>query len=91
VVSGIGGVLATVHEITEKVIGQRRVVVLRDLGARPVELKSADQACKMAAEALGRHGQDVPFALLYLLEGNGNKARLVCASGVDINDPGCQK
>jgi len=29
---GIGGVLATVHEITEKVVGERRVVVLRDLG-----------------------------------------------------------
>lgn len=30
---GIGGVLATVHEITEKVIGERRVGILRDLGA----------------------------------------------------------
>lgn len=33
-VGGIGGVLATVHEITQKVIAERRVVVLRDLGAR---------------------------------------------------------
>ena len=32
--NGIGGVLATVHEITEKVIGERRVGILRDLGAR---------------------------------------------------------
>ena len=31
---GIGGVLATVHEITQKVVGERRVVILRDLGAR---------------------------------------------------------
>ena len=31
---GIGGVLATVHEITEKVVGERRVAMLRDLGAR---------------------------------------------------------
>ena len=29
---GIGGVLATVHEISEKVVGQRRVAVLRDSG-----------------------------------------------------------
>src|SRR6201987_1020920 len=28
---GIGGVLATVHEITEKVVGQRRITILRDL------------------------------------------------------------
>jgi hypothetical protein len=31
---GIGGVLGTVHEITEKVIGERRTRVLRDLAAR---------------------------------------------------------
>jgi hypothetical protein len=33
--SGIGGVLATVHEITEKIVGERRVTLLRDLGAGP--------------------------------------------------------
>ena len=35
---GIGGVLATVHEITQKVIGERRVGILRDLGARVAEI-----------------------------------------------------
>jgi len=35
--SGIGGVLATVHEITDKVIGERRVHALRELGARSGE------------------------------------------------------
>ncbi len=29
---GIGGVLATVHEITEKVVGERRIAALHDLG-----------------------------------------------------------
>ncbi len=32
--SGIGGVLGTVHEITGKVVGERRVTVFRDLGAQ---------------------------------------------------------
>ena len=35
--SGIGGVLATVHEITDKVVSERRMLALRDLGARSVE------------------------------------------------------
>ena len=39
VASGIGGVLATVHEITEKVIGERRVGILRELGARAAETR----------------------------------------------------
>src|SRR5574338_838267 len=39
--SGIGGVLATVHEITEKIVAERRVVALRDLGARVGDARSA--------------------------------------------------
>src|ERR1700730_2730475 len=49
---GVGGVLATIHEITEKVVGQRRVAVLRDLGARTSEAKTAEAACALAAQAL---------------------------------------
>src|SRR5215467_2111373 len=41
---GIGGVLATVHEITENVVGERRVTALRDLGSRTAEAKTAEMA-----------------------------------------------
>ena len=78
---GIGGVLATVHEITEKVIGERRVVILRDLGARAGEAKTAEEACAIAAATLAEHGQDVPFALLYLIDTDGKQARLAGAAG----------
>jgi hypothetical protein len=61
--SGIGGVLATVNEITEQVVGQRRMVVLRDLGTRPVETKTAEAACVVAAATLQAHPKDVPFSL----------------------------
>lgn len=57
---GIGGVLATVHEITEKIIGERRVVALRDLGARMTEAKTAEDACAAAAAVLGAHPHSVP-------------------------------
>ena len=42
---GIGGVLATVHEISDKVVGERRVAALHDLGARVSEARTADEAC----------------------------------------------
>jgi signal transduction histidine kinase/DNA-binding NarL/FixJ family response regulator len=80
---GIGGVLATVHEITEKVLAERRVRVLRDLGtAGPAEAKTAEEACAAAAATLGNHGKDVPFALLYLTESNGRFARLAAHTGI---------
>ena len=79
---GIGGVLATVHEITEKVIGERRIVILRDLGSRASHAKTAEDACAVAATVLSNHVKDVPFALLYLIDPKGNEVRLAGAAGV---------
>jgi hypothetical protein len=78
--TGIGGVLATVHEITEKVVGERRVSALRDLGAATIERKTAEEACLIAADALAKHTKDIPFALLYLIasEENQGRSRLCC-------------
>jgi PAS domain S-box-containing protein len=81
---GIGGVLATVHEITDKVIGERRNAVLRDLGARSAEPATAEQACAIAAEALTRHVRDIPFALLYLVDPGRTHARLAGTAGVEV-------
>ncbi len=79
---GIGGVLATVHEITEKVIAQRRVAILRELGAGVAEVKSAENACQSAAEILGRHPKDVPFAVVYLSDPDGCGLQRICEVGI---------
>lgn len=77
---GIGGVLATVHEITAEVVGQRRGIVLREL-ASGVEAKTAKEACVNAAAKLAPHGKDIPFALIYLA-GEDGKATLAAAAGI---------
>jgi hypothetical protein len=66
--SGIGGVLATVHEITENVVDERRVLLQRDLSARSFEARCAEEACMRAANTLARHSKSTSFALLYLLQ-----------------------
>jgi hypothetical protein len=83
---GIGGVLATVHEITEKVIGERRVGILRDLGARVAESRTDVEACISATNILAQHPRDVPFALIYLLDEAG-RLRLVSLTGTDDTGP----
>jgi PAS domain S-box-containing protein len=83
---GIGGVLATVHEITEKVVGERRIVALRDLGAHIGEARTAEEACHIAAKTLAGHDKDIPFALLYLVETDGKYAHLAGAAGVSIGE-----
>src|SRR4029453_7464840 len=80
--SGIGGVLATVHEITEKIVAERRVRTLRDLGARLSEAKTAEEACAVAAETFAEDAKDVPFALIYLIDHGGASARLAGTAGI---------
>ena len=80
---GIGGVLATVHEISDKVVADRRVAVLRDLAARSVDAKTAEEAGEMAAAALAAHPRDIPFALLYLVGPDRRTARLVATAGLE--------
>ncbi|HVV93317.1 MAG TPA: ATP-binding protein [Hyphomicrobiales bacterium] len=80
---GIGGVLATVHEITDKIVGERRILALRDLGAHSGEARSVEEACMLALAALAPHDRDVPFALVYLIDDTRQRARLVCAQGTE--------
>ncbi|HEY1736155.1 MAG TPA: PAS domain S-box protein, partial [Methylovirgula sp.] len=80
--SGIGGVLATVHEISEKLFAQRRVAILRDLGVESTE-SAVEETCRAAIETFGRHTKDVPFALLYLIDLASKEARLAGASGIE--------
>src|ERR1700722_19604483 len=75
---GIGGVMATLHEVTEQVIGQRRLGILSDLGARVAEAKTIDWSCALAGETLSEHPKDVPFLLMYLLEPRRMRLRRVC-------------
>jgi GAF domain-containing protein len=79
--NGIGGVLATVHEITEKIVGERRIRALRDL-ASSADAKTAEEACANAASALEAHAKDIPFALIYLNDPAAKCARLAGAAGV---------
>ena len=80
--TGIGGVLATVTETTEQVYGERQLRTLRELGARAAGAKTAEQACDDAAATLAENRRDVPFALFYLLDDDGRRARLAASVGV---------
>jgi signal transduction histidine kinase len=83
----IGGVLATVGEITEKIVDERRLAALRDLGARTGEARSAEAACVNMAEALASHPLDAPFALIYLADDDFQRARLAGVAGAVAGDP----
>jgi signal transduction histidine kinase/DNA-binding response OmpR family regulator len=79
---GIGGVLCAVLETTEKVIEDRRLRLLSAL-ADATQARTKEDACAHAAAQIARFGNDVPFALLYLLDEGARVARLAGAANVE--------
>jgi PAS domain S-box-containing protein len=73
----VGGVFCAVTENTARVLDERRLKTLRDLGERSLaEAKTVEQACRAAAVTLADNLHDLPFALIYLLDEDGKRARL---------------
>ncbi|NYV78113.1 PAS domain-containing protein, partial [Streptomyces sp. UH6] len=67
------GMLCVVTEETERVIGERRMATLRDLGSDPSVVRTEQQMLDFAARQLGRNPQDLPFTLTYLFgDGDGD-------------------
>ena len=79
---GVGGVLVTVVETTDRVLSERRMRTLRDIAAAPSGGTDRRLACRVVTETLDVDPHDVPFALIYLAEDEGSTATLVGASGL---------
>ncbi|HKI02273.1 MAG TPA: histidine kinase dimerization/phospho-acceptor domain-containing protein, partial [Thermoanaerobaculia bacterium] len=79
----VGGVLVTVTETTERVLGARRLKALQELSARTQQAATAEAACEAAANVLGGYPDDLPFGLLYLLDAEGRQATLAGAAGME--------
>ncbi len=75
--SRISGMLCVVTEVTDKVIGERRLRILRDLAARSVGVESVEKACERLCEVLGQYPLDTPFGALYLQDVQGQRFRCV--------------
>jgi PAS domain S-box-containing protein len=61
----VGGVFCIVTETTERVVGERRLALLRDLAARNATARTMREACVLAMDTLAAK-PDVAFALAYL-------------------------
>ncbi|MGC4750367.1 SpoIIE family protein phosphatase [Micromonospora sp. DT201] len=67
----VSGVYCIVNETTGRVLGERRLRALAELGAELSDIGSAAELGRTAAGVLGRHRADVPFALIYLTDESG--------------------
>lgn len=77
----VSGIFCACYESTRQVVVERRLRTLRDLGARVIDVKSAEEACEAAAKTLNANPFDVPFASIYLLEDKLQNANLMTSIG----------
>jgi PAS domain S-box-containing protein len=81
---GIGGVFCPVIETTGRVLGGRRLNLLRAIAEQAAEMTSASCASARAIDCVRETGQhDLPFAAIYLLDDDDSVARLAGTAGLE--------
>lgn len=80
--SRVAGMLCVVTEVTERVIGERRLRVLQDLAAKAngVRSESVERTGIEACAVLSEYSLDTPFAAIYLTSAEGDSARLLAST-----------
>jgi len=84
---GIGGMLCVVTEETERVIGERRLALLREVASGLAASIGTDEVFSAVARCLAAEPRDLPFTLTYLFDAEGGRARLACRTGIAAGHP----
>jgi signal transduction histidine kinase len=80
----IMGMLCVVMEETARVIGERRVSTLRDLGSQLAGVRAEPDVSEAITYALGHNSRDLPFSILYQVDAEtGGLRRMSETGGVD--------
>jgi signal transduction histidine kinase len=79
--SHIAGMLCVVTEVTERVIGERRLRTLHDLAAHSGGVRSVQEACDALIGVIGGNSLDLPFSCVYTTGGSQTRVRLAASSG----------
>jgi CheY-like chemotaxis protein len=80
----VAGLFHPVTETTNKMIGQRRTHLLRNLSVVANNARSVSEALTLAGSSLAEANLDLPFVLVYLIDETGTKGRLVAQSGIEV-------
>ncbi|HTF81025.1 MAG TPA: ATP-binding protein [Cytophagales bacterium] len=66
----IKGMLCVCSEVTQQVLGERRLRLQRDLASKAGDTRSVSKACQDMAATIAEYVWEVPFALIYLKDGD---------------------
>ena len=82
---GPGGILCANSSDTQRVFGERQQALLREVATRTANAATVARACELALAAFAVDPRDLPFAMLYVVD--GELARLACTTGIAPDHP----
>jgi PAS domain S-box-containing protein len=86
---GTGGIICANTDDTQRIIGQRQLTLLQELGARTANARSAEESCQKASLGLATNPHDLPFALIYLMDPDKRGFHLLGSAGLAQDHPAC--
>ncbi|HVX38528.1 MAG TPA: ATP-binding protein, partial [Gemmatimonadaceae bacterium] len=85
---GVGGVFTAVTETTDRVIGERRLAMLRALAERTATCRTIPDAVACTMASIEENPAGAPFAVFYEFDDARSVARLAAAVRADVDGPG---
>lgn len=80
-----GGIICANTDDTQRIIGERQLVLLRELATRTADARTFDRACTLSASCLETNPYDLPFAMIYLVDPEQQCIFLAGTCGIDRN------
>ena len=81
------GHLCVVTEETERVIGERRLALLRDVAAAIARTNTEDELLSEIQATLAGNDRDLPFWLIYLMERGSTRVYRAAGASLDATQP----
>jgi signal transduction histidine kinase/DNA-binding response OmpR family regulator len=78
----VSGIICANTDDTARIIGQRQLSLLTELGRRTSNARTSQEACASSMDALGTDPRDITFALIYLADADGAHARLTATTNI---------
>jgi PAS domain S-box-containing protein len=83
----ISGWLCVVTEVTDRVIGERRLALLREVASALASAQTQETVCAAIRDCIEAEPRDLPFTLTYLFAPDGLSAELACRTGIAAAHP----
>jgi PAS domain S-box-containing protein len=84
---GTGGIFCANSDDTQRIISERQLSVLGDLGARTADARTWQEACRLTALSLATDPKDLCFCLIYAVDDSRKLAILAGTSGIERGHP----